>query len=370
MTVYDCLAGLVKARRFNFFDFGTDTFTDATTNAAAMARRTTGPFDIDEYEYFEQVENGDLNWIVSNKILAFAGPRSQRVTTSDGYCVLTPADYISHFTRWGVKLVIQLNAGGYDPAQFTNSNIRHVKHVYPDGSCPELHTLRAVLHDMENAILVNNSAIAVHCKAGLGRTGTCIGAYIMKHYRLTAEEVIGYMRICRPGMVIGPQQHYLSEIQHLMWQEGDVYHGRGIMDGTLLIGGGKKEDDYNNDNNDEDAKTRSTTLTIASSPSGSGASPTLSIVTPDGRPFRLSTTPVNSARTLDMDTTTPSSPTTTTSSSSSSNTISPTSSSKTSMSLNDYDNYHTRGDQAETLLSRRLDQYQARTTRQRQQQQK
>lgn len=43
----------------------------------------------------------------------------------------------------------------------------------------------------------------------------------MKHYKFTAAEAIGWMRICRPGMVIGPQQHFLQAIEQRMWQEGD-----------------------------------------------------------------------------------------------------------------------------------------------------
>jgi len=45
---------------------------------------------------------------------------------------------------------------------------------------------------------------------------------MMKHYRLTASDVIGWMRICRPGMVIGPQQQFLQDLEPVMWQEGDM----------------------------------------------------------------------------------------------------------------------------------------------------
>lgn len=34
-------------------------------------------FDVEEYEHYEQVENGDLNWIVPGKLMAFSGPSSQ-----------------------------------------------------------------------------------------------------------------------------------------------------------------------------------------------------------------------------------------------------------------------------------------------------
>jgi quinol-cytochrome oxidoreductase complex cytochrome b subunit len=44
----------------------------------------------------------------------------------------------------------------------------------------------------------------------------------MKHYQFTANEAIGYIRVARPGSVIGPQQHFLNDIQQKMFNLGDA----------------------------------------------------------------------------------------------------------------------------------------------------
>ncbi len=42
-------------------------------------------------------------------------------------------------------------------------------------------------------------ALAVHCKAGLGRTYTLVALYTTKHHGFTAHEAIGWLRTVRPG---------------------------------------------------------------------------------------------------------------------------------------------------------------------------
>lgn len=115
--------------------------------------------------------------------------------------------------------VVRLNKKIYDRKRFVDGGFRHYDLYFPDGTCPSEPILMKWLEIAE----AEPGALAVHCKAGLGRTGILICSFLMKHYKFTAEEVIGYIRICRPGSVIGPQQNFICDIQAKMWHLGEAY---------------------------------------------------------------------------------------------------------------------------------------------------
>jgi len=172
-------------------------------------------FDVEKYEHYEQVENGDLNWIVPGKLMAFSGP-SATPRHFGGWRTYTPEDYIPYFNETGVSAVIRLNKKMYDAARFTAYGVKHHEMYFPDGTCPTEQIMYRFLELVEK----EPGALAVHCKAGLGRTGVLICCYMIKHYGFTAEEALGYIRVCRPGSVIGPQQLYLLHYGPRLAAEG------------------------------------------------------------------------------------------------------------------------------------------------------
>ncbi|XP_061634153.1 dual specificity protein phosphatase CDC14AB isoform X4 [Phyllopteryx taeniolatus] len=202
LSVLDCLQGIRKALQHGFFDFES--------------------FDVEEYEHYERVENGDLNWIVPGKLLAFSGPHPKS-KIENGYPLHAPERYFPYFRSGGVTAVVRLNKKIYEGARFTDAGFCHCDLFFPDGSTPS----DAIARRFMALCDATCGALAVHCKAGLGRTGTLIGCYLMKRYRFTALEAIAWIRICRPGSVIGPQQNFLEEKQTWLWSLGDRERSQG-----------------------------------------------------------------------------------------------------------------------------------------------
>jgi hypothetical protein len=83
-----------------------------------------------------QVENGDLNWCVDNKFIAFAGPHSKNESSAHGCTTLRPEDYISYFKKKNVNLIVRLNKKYYESKSFTSVGIAHIDLYFLDGSNP------------------------------------------------------------------------------------------------------------------------------------------------------------------------------------------------------------------------------------------
>lgn len=203
LTIQDILYGMRRALDHDLLDLTT--------------------FDLESYEYYEQVQHGDWNWITP-QFLAFASPKDKAYMASlaaagpsaaaavAARMPLNPAlrSTVEYFQRHKVGLVVRLNNALYHRSAFEKAGIEHKDLYFDDGSNPSDEILRTFLRDADRVINAGRT-IAVHCKAGLGRTGVLIGAYLIYKYGFTASEAIGFMRLMRPGCVVGPQQHFMYE---------------------------------------------------------------------------------------------------------------------------------------------------------------
>ncbi|QHS73059.1 phosphoprotein phosphatase CDC14 [Saccharomyces paradoxus] len=168
-------------------------------------------FNLESYEKYEHVEFGDFN-VLTPDFIAFASPQEDHpkghLATKSSHLNQPFRSVLNFFANNNVQLVVRLNSHLYNKKHFEDIGIQHLDLIFEDGTCPDLSIVKNFVGAAET-IIKRGGKIAVHCKAGLGRTGCLIGAHLIYTYGFTANECIGFLRFIRPGMVVGPQQHWL-----------------------------------------------------------------------------------------------------------------------------------------------------------------
>ena len=211
ISLVDCWRGIRRAQKLHWLAY-----------PSRSNQNLWGRIDLEEYSFYNEPLNGDLNEVVPGKFLAFAGPHNlngaeYRDDPEHGTRLFSPSYYIDIFRELGVSTVVRLNEAQYDRTVFTKAGFQHFDLFFNEGTTPAYDIVDRFHRIADTA----TGVVAVHCKSGRGRTGTLIAAHLIRSHGFTAREAIAWLRVMRPGSVLGEQQLFLCEQEKRMENRSD-----------------------------------------------------------------------------------------------------------------------------------------------------
>ncbi|MCX7717312.1 MAG: dual specificity protein phosphatase 23 [Candidatus Sumerlaeaceae bacterium] len=104
----------------------------------------------------------------------------------------------------GIGAIVSLDETGLSRAHLHEHGLRHLHLPVIDFSIPTLEQVRQFVQFVREQ-RARNSAVLVHCGAGIGRTGTMLACYLVAEGADPAE-AIQTVRARRPGSIETPEQ--------------------------------------------------------------------------------------------------------------------------------------------------------------------
>lgn len=127
----------------------------------------------------------EYHWVVRNRLLACIYPEGEAA--------------LQTLARAGITLLIVLHGRAHDPARLAAAGLRQLHLPARDFAAPTSVQLEAGVQAIAEE-LARGGAVAVHCRAGLGRTGTLLACYFVAR-GMSSEKAIAHVRRRRPGAI-------------------------------------------------------------------------------------------------------------------------------------------------------------------------
>jgi atypical dual specificity phosphatase len=130
-----------------------------------------------------------FTWIIDQKVIGMSRP------SPDDLAALA-ACQIDH--------VISLSESPVPPRLLKEHGLSGTHIPLPDMSAPPAASIKRFVRTLDRLLSAGHK-VAVHCGAGLGRTGTMLACYLVSRGR-SADEALAEVRSRRPGSVENPEQ--------------------------------------------------------------------------------------------------------------------------------------------------------------------